>query len=397
MRDKGSRLSEDQNVTLIYGRHRVHGLVDGDTHRHQCSVWVDGRRACDCQGYFYNDVCSHIWALIEEIPTQKTQEAFERAIKLPEELRNNKMVLDTTSLSVSTELEAINKMFSPTDDPSHKYAGIPLKSGIAFSGRPKAGKTTLTIQLTYDILNNIIQTTDESHNALFFDTEGSIHSYIGWQDVFEQRYGLDTEIVPVEPKVSNGEVDRFDMERNPDADAQLFVMDVRDLQKILTIHGRPARVNTEEGKMRLMPNGSFPDDIRRTPIGQFVFTNDISVMTYDSVTNPIEMFTNRQQDRPTRAKATSWLMLQAQALAEAREMVQFYISHLSKNPANQYSRPDMIGGKNFKHQVKFATYLRESGDDVREMKLFRHPSKKPWEDEYHLKLEDGKGFVDHTE
>jgi hypothetical protein len=323
------------------------------------------------------------------VESETTREALLAAIDKEEP----DMTLQANELSIPTTIPSYNRMMSPTGDENHPLAGIPRKTGIGIAGRPQSGKTTSCFQLMYEVFRDS-DSDEEQSNGLIVDTEGSIHTYYGWKETFDTRYGMDTEIVPVTPQFSNATVQKFEYERKPEAEHQVFLMDVRDLTRILTLHGRPAQIGTEDGKMKLQPNGDFPDDIRDTPMGQFVFQNNIDVITYDSVTNPLETFTNRQQDRPTRAKATAWWMLQAQALAEARDMVQFYIAHLSKNPTNPYDRPDIIGGKNLKHQIKFAIYMRQDGETERAMKLFRHPSKQQWDDEWYMDLQTGKGFVD---
>ena len=299
------------------------------------------------------------------------------------------MTIDVNDLSIQTSIQPFNQMMSPSGDTNNPLAGIPRKTGIGLSGRPESGKTTLSYQLGHETMLQ----EGEGSNMLLFDTEGSIHTYHAWKDAMADRYAMDTEIIHVDPVIKNGEVKNFDYERNPDVDHQIFLLDVRDLTKILTLHGRPARIDTEDGKMKLQPNGDFPSDISKTPIGQFVFQNDIDFMAYDSITNPLETFTNRQQDRPTRAKATAWWMLQAQALAQERDMVQVYITHLSKNPTNPYDRPDILGGKNVKHQIKYSIYLRQANDNERAMKLFRHPGKEPWSEEWYMDLKTGVGFV----
>lgn len=375
-------------VTVHYGPEGVYGSVIGSTgDEHFCSIRFDGRRLCDCKGYYFRDECTHLVALAESVPAESTQEALIDALRkdIPEN-----MTLQAEDLTIKTTLRTFNEMMSPTGEENHALAGIPVKTGIGISGRPEAGKTTLTFQMMHEVLRKY----GEGTNALIFDTEGSMHTYYGWQDAFQNRFGLNTEIVPVKPIIADAEVKSFEMERKPEADNQIFLLDVRDLTKILTIHGRPAEIGTEDGKMKLEPNGDFPKDIRETPIGQFVSQNDVRALTYDSITNPLETFTNRQQDRPTRAKATSWWMLQAQSLAAEFDLVQFMITHLSKNPTNPYERPSIIGGKNVEHQIKYSIYLRNANENERAMRLFRHPSKEPWDEQWFLDLQTGKGMVD---
>lgn len=379
---KAERLSD--YTAVHYGSDLVWGTVVGGSGRlHHCAIWLDGRQVCDCRGYHYHDDCSHLRALAHATPSG-TRERLIEALNTDQIMPRQK-----NDLMIRTGIEPFNEMMSPTGDSGHPMAGIPRGSGIGLSGRPQAGKTTLSFQLAHEVMAK----SGEGSNALMFDTEGSIYTYQMWQETFSSRYGLDTTIVDVEPIIVDGEVQGFNAQRDPDADHQIFVMDVRDLSKILTIHGRPGKISTEDSKMKLVPDGPHEEDISDTGIGHFVIQNDVDYIAYDSITNPIEHFTNRQQDRPTRAKATAWWMLQAQALAEETNMVQVYITHLSKNPTNPYDRPDVLGGKNVKHQMKFMIYMRESEDTERAMRLFRHPGKKPWDQEWYMDLQTGKGFV----
>jgi len=377
--------SELSDVDLLYSRAAVYATVEGSTGRsHSCGIHFDGRRLCDCRGFYYQSHCSHLEAMIREIPSRDTREHLRDALDT-----DPTMPKQTTDLAVRTTLPPFNEMMSPTDDGNHPLAGIPKRTGIAMSGRPEAGKTITSFQLAHEVMAEGGPDT----NALLFDTEGSLHTYYGWKETFQNRFGLDTEIVEVEPKFVNGTWKDFDYTIDPDVDHQIFLMDIRDLENILAVHGRPANIDTEDDKIKLAPDGNFESDIRDTPIGQFCFQEDVEYLVYDSITNPLETFTNRQQDRPTRAKATAWWMLQAQALAEKRDMVQVFITHLSKNPTNPYDRPDILGGKNVKHQVKYSIYMRQSDGSERAMKLFRHPSKEPWDDQWHMSLEGGKGMV----
>lgn len=387
-------MTQQEEVTIRYGSSSVYGLVESDSadHPHSVIVHLDGRRMCDCKGFYYRDHCSHIDRLLDAVPARSTRQSLEDALEIDYK-DNTNMALQEEDLCIPTSLMTFNEMMSPTGQMKGSLAGIPQKTGIGLCGKPQAGKTTLSFQLGHEVMRS----KGEGSNMLLFDTEGSMHTYYSWMKTFQTRFGLDTEIVPVELDYRNGEVQNMTTDKDPDKDHHIFLLDVRNLPKIHALHGRPSKVNTEDSKMKLEPNGEFPDDIRKTPMGQFVFQENIDYTVYDSITNPLEEFTNRQQDRPTRAKATAWWMLQAQSLAEERDMVQVFITHLSKNPTNPYDRPDILGGKNVKHQIKYSMYLREAQDNERAMRLFRHPGKEPWTDEWFVDLQGGKGFVDINE
>lgn len=373
--------------SVRYGHRSVRGLIESETseHPHGVLIRLDGRRLCDCVGFHYRNRCSHIDRLIEELPSHSAREAFRESLE-----RDPDKNMSSTELTIRTTLQPFNEMIDPLGRNDGKFSGIPVSTGIGLAGRPEAGKTTFSFQMAHEVMRH----RGEGSNALMFDTEGSSHTYHMWQETFQQRFGLDTETVEVDVNYSNGQIHGLDYTKDPEVDHHIFILDVRDLTKILALHGRPANIGTEDGKMKLEPNGDFPDDIQDTPIGQFVSQESIDYLVYDSVTNPLETFTNRQQDRPTRAKATAWWMLQAQSLAEDRDLVQVFIVHLSKNPTNPYDRPDILGGKNIKHQIKYSVYMREMSEGERSMKLFRHPGKEPWNEEWFMKMESGKGFVD---
>lgn len=375
-------VQEGRVLNVWYAPGFVYGVVAGNSNFHTPEVRLDGRRYCGCKGCWFNgdDLCSHMVALVESVEPEATR------IKLYEALQQSEPIMNVDDYYVRTMVSTFNEMMSM----GGIEAGLPRKSGMVLAGRPEAGKTILTYQFAFDTLRSIGE-----GNAVIVDTEGSGPIYAMWEQIFIDRFGIDVEVVPVEIFVDDQGNISHDMTRKPDAEHQIFIIDVRELEDILRIHGRPANINTEDNKMKLDPAGEFVD-VWDSWMGQFVSNNDIVYHAYDSVSNPLEIFTNRQQDRPTRSKATQWWLLQAQAMAQNMDTVQVYVTHLSKNPASPYDRPGIIGGKAVKHQNKHAIYLNTSDSDAghRQMRLLRHPSKTPWVDKYQLNLESGAGFVD---
>jgi len=37
-------------------------------------IRFDGRRICDCRGFYYNDLCRHLVALARSVPSESTRE-----------------------------------------------------------------------------------------------------------------------------------------------------------------------------------------------------------------------------------------------------------------------------------------------------------------------------------
>lgn len=378
--EKGNRLAAEGDVETIYLPDLIGGIVEGsDGMVHTPSIYFDGRRYCGCRGYWYSedDVCSHIVATIESVVPEETRDRLYYGI------RNGSPM--TESQYVHTTLKPWNRMMSTDGDASG--GGIPHRSPFALAGRYKAGKTILSYQLVFEALRNA------GGNALIVDTESSLDTYQDWQPTFESRYGIDVNLTEIYPTVRGDDVSWGDYGTDPDADHQIFVMDVRSLEDILTIHGRPMRMDTSGGKMQIMPNGDF-DRALDSPIGKFVRSKDIEMVVYDSISNPLEIFTNRQPDRPARAKATNWWLLPAQEIAQKERTMQVYVTHLTKNPSQQSDRPEILGGKAVGHQTKYQVYLREAHKNLRALKLFRHPSREPWTDTYWMDLRTGEGYVE---
>lgn len=382
---RGQALASNGGVkTISYQTEMVHGQVEGTGTLHYPEIHFDGRMYCGCRGYVYHDKpCAHLIALVESVPSNQTRDTLKRVIA-DDETNYTNTTMSLQDNIIETDLDAFNDMMAL--EGTGITGGLPMKTGIGIAGRPKAGKTILSFQMAMDAMSNT------GKNALILDTEGNIMTYYGWIEVFQNRFGIDVSLIEVDCFVDGADV-QFDYSHDPDAEHQLFVLDVRELQDILAIHGRPAAVSTADGKMALEPNGEHVN-VWESPIGKLIANNDIVFQAYDSISNPLESFTNRQQDRPTRAKATQWWLLQAQALADDLDLCQVYVTHLTKNPANQWDRPDTVGGKALKHQTSFFIYLRQSDKEEREMKLFRHPNKQEWVDEWNIDIESGKGFVD---
>lgn len=395
--NRGEELTED--VEFFLGSNLTWGVVPSsreDGADHHCGIWRDGRRICDCQGFFYHDEsrCSHLRALALSVPIDEIRESLMDSLRQPieEPDMSVRMNIDTAK----TSIDAINEAMAPKGEGTNsEHAGLQVGEAVAFVARPKTGKTLLTYQLGFEVLNSMGE-----GNALFFDTEGTKTLYEHWARRMAKRFDMDIALVEVNPRVNEGMTQVLQFEYDDyfedEPDHTFYIMDVRDLEKILCIHGRPASISTDDGKMKLEPKDEgFEGDVIDTPIGGFVSNNDIQYMAYDSVTNPLEVFTNRQQDRPTRAKATSWWMLRMQELAEQYSMVVTFITHLSKNPTNPYATPDMIGGKNLKHQAKFWVYMRGAkGENQRTIEMMRHPSRPTKEKSWTLEINTAKGFID---
>lgn len=377
--------------TLEYRMGGVYGIVRSGEMYHHVSLKFDGRTHCGCKGGFYEGVCSHMVAVAEAVEMDSVRDKLFAAIE-------SDPTMSVDDLYVETELSEFNELMGTNG----VTGGLPKKSGMVLAGRPQAGKTIFSYQMVFEAMKKMSVPNDkqrytpdegENLNALIVDTEGSMYTYELMKETFENRYQIDTALVEVDVIVDGARAD-FQFTRDPEADHQIFVMDVRQLDDILTIHGRPAEIGTEGGNMSIHPDGEHKG-VWESPMGQFAHKNDICYMAYDSITNPIETtFTNRQQDFPPRSKATQWWMGQVQGIAQELEVVQLYTTHLTKNPTQQWDRPDYVGGKSVKHNNKHAVYLHRAEDGLRAMQLFRHPAKPEWEEEVYLSLEEGKGYKD---
>ena len=246
---------------------------------------------------------------------------------------------------------------------------------IATYGMSQVGKTTLWLQMLYDISDQT------GKPALAYDCEGGMQEFVKqWDAKFKKLY----------PK------------------AQVDVRVKRDYKGILKDHGLIVKVKysgadaksdaakrNTSGKMAL----TLVDEID-SEIEKLVVEKKYCAIMYDSITMPMKFFGSEQQNFPARSYAqTLWFQKMLDLIDDHGTYI-IANHHASKNPANQYETEKMSGGGNVQYFCKVIIYIKKveakGARAYRWIKLARYFSKPPNEHETLVKLTDD-GYIDVSE
>lgn len=265
--------------------------------------------------------------------------------------------------------------------------GVPSRAMTALFGSPEAGKTTLGMQLTCEaaVLQN--------GNACVLDTELNEHAFSDLAEKFSNRWDEDINVVFVQPDVrkksgkdgKDGK-DRYDVkwmyeDEVPKSGFTLFVIQCPDIEKITHLYGQGVEINiTEGGKVDAEHvTGSWINDIRETPLGQFVEKHNIRAFLIDSATNPMDKIIAKTKNFPGRSDVTQiWLVRHMElcwgthpvfSKEDKNEILRydglasFVVLHESKNEAGAFSKElKMEGGKGVRYNVKHVLYLLDRNE-----------------------------------
>lgn len=293
---------------------------------------------------------------------------------------------------VETDLDNLNSL----------TGGLPKGSLLGIYGQATSGKTILTTQAAW----NTMKTRDG--NALIIDTEGSLPTHREWAERFNDRYDLD---VSVDTVIANTGSGQPSLKAEQDSDgSSLYVVALSDIQDILALHGREAKITASGNKMDLERGGSWSADPAESPIAEWCQAHDVVFTAYDSVTMPLTIFGSGQQNFPARSMATQWWMLTAQFLAQRLDLVSVCTMHRTASPSG-FDRAQATGGKAVLHNLKTLLYLEHKSDNDkhspspptkfprdndhgRYVWLARHPSRPEWERCVLLNI-GSEGFEDY--
>lgn len=347
----------------------------------------NGIMSCGCKHMFYNlKPCSHLYALLN------SNEQYINKYIIGDKMRPR---------FAKTKLRAIRRLIK----------GIPVGSPLGMYGSPEAGKTTLAIQLMFELLSK-----RKTHkNGIIIDTEGSSFTISEWLDVFNERYDLGAEVVfvtfdVVEKAVGRGYSKKIEMIYDPPKfnSPSIFVFDVRNVEDLLTLIGKSSSLSiSQKGKIDLVPDSKlFKTDFKESILFDVIEKYNIKAMCLDSISYPLQAFGMSRSNFPARAQAANWIMSAVHNISERLELCSFVIAHQTLDPADTYSKPEFTGGKAVLHALKFILYIsaiatshtpktdvpnRSKAD--RELWNKRHPSKPPFGMYQMLTLTD-EGFVD---
>lgn len=352
------------------------------------SVKETGEIMCGCPAGSRQRACWHLCAIF--ITTKKRPAAKNFIRKIAERY------IDETPPSPPKEQEDDNYIMTGMEGFDSLVGGLAKAGALAVVGPYRSGKTILNIQLA------CITIKETGKNALIVDTEGNLHAYRHWGKVFDKRYDIGMDLSFTKARL---EKDTISVPAAEHKKSTLFVVDVRNIEKILALHGRHAKLGFKGGKMTLIPEPNGWKEIPESPIGRLINKNTVGFLGYDSITAPLLDFGTERQNFPARANATNLWLLQVEKAAEEFGCVVVGILHESVDPTSTFSKPKHTGGKSVGYTFKsmiYITHLRSGHtpstskrpEYVREIWNMRHPYKAPWQTYQELELCD-EGFRDY--
>ena len=247
---------------------------------------------------------------------------------------------------------------------------------IACYGASQSGKTTLWLEMLYDLSDQL------EKPALAYDCEGGLAEFVEyWEPIFREAY----------PK------------------AQVDVRMKRDYKAILRDHGTTvvprysgtkaksddAKKNTS-GKTTI----SVVEEVPVSPISKLIEKKGYCAVLYDSITMPMKVFGSDQQNFPARAHAQTIWFAEMLNVIDEHGVIVIANHHASKNPAQPQAAEEMAGGSTVQYYAKIILYLKKpfkakGVTAYRVLKLARFFNRPPNEHENLIKLTD-KGYVDAT-
>lgn len=376
--------------SIVKSKNGLHSVVISDDHY-----------SCSCKYFFYRDgMCSHLVALsIYNKEYNKYMQRFLKGVKMIPKY-------------IPTSLTSINELMG----------GLPRGSAIGVYGTPASGKSIMTIQMLFEIIKYYKTLSEEKKdksllkNCLIIDTEGGSYTIDGWHKILNKRYGLNTSLVYVKMaietrKVGKGESLKVVLKYTPKKfiTPAIFVLDIRSVEKLLQLVGRSASLTmSNSGKIGLEPNNKlWVKDINQAPLSKLIRENNIKGMVIDSVTYPTLEFGMERTNFPVRAEAIAWMMSSLNNITEENGLISFIVSHETSDPVDQYTTPEIVGGKALKHSLKFTIYMSGKATSktphtdnsnrtkaTREVWMKRHPSRPPMSMYRYIELTP-RGYVDY--
>lgn len=249
------------------------------------------------------------------------------------------------------------------------------RSVHSIHGASQVGKTTLMLQLLYDLSQKMKRPT------LLYDTEGGGEEFLKhWGPVFSKKY----------PK------------------ARVDVRTMCPIRDILYDHGKTVKFKMsgearKSQEAKLNTGGKIDtiliDDMDPSPMSALVAKEKYGAIAYDSVTMPSKYFGPVQQNFPARNYAQTLWFVEMLSINARHDCYIFASHHSSKNPADPYAREQMAGGSATQYISKVILYMKKwqarGATSYRTVKLARYFDKAPNEHEALIKL-TADGYVDAT-
>ena len=384
-----------------YGNFKLAGLVLDSGRVYHYNPWIakDGTFYCDCQGFEgAGTLCSHLVALLRKAYFED-YEIEEYIMGLRGEYTG-----DFDEMIYETSIEGYNKLFGG------------LRAGRHISGlfaRPQIGKSIMLSQFMTDMALK------HDASSILIDTEGGFAPE--WIEAAAQRAGGEVEVVFVDWRVkvitkdrdkgkSQHQTPEYPNFKLPKFNADtptIFIYDARNIVQIFPFFGRPQAFKVKSGVIEPIEGGGLVS-IDQSPIGKIMDAADVKFVANDSLSAPLEAyFTGGMINYRTRAKATQVWLGRCQDLIDEYKCVLMNTAHATKDPTNQWSIAEPVGGKAILHNNKYIAYLRKYGNKkaakeqginyttLRKMSVYRHMTKPQGEEEALMRTVNG-GVIDFS-
>jgi hypothetical protein len=250
--------------------------------------------------------------------------------------------LDSNIPIIKSSCENINSLL--------KIGGYPTRTLIGIFGPSGSAKSILCWQEAFFFLKQ------SQKNVLYFGTEGGEEMYPQlWFSRWKERFALKSE----------------DLQR-------VYVLSMRDIQKILELHGYIVRIKREySGKLDVLTTGLNLKKYEKegkfkgaylSPIEEFVVNNNVGMIIVDSISNPIdlEFSGGGYLDFPARAGITSKWLNVLQRIASRMDVLILTVYHHSVRPGSEPDLstlkdvPKIKGGEITEYNLKIILYLHNS-------------------------------------
>lgn len=251
--------------------------------------------------------------------------------------------------------------------------GFDTDSVASVFGMPKIGKSLFLIQMATDIASQM------GKNVLLVDTEGGAERFVNlWLDRFNKRMNSNV---------------KFEVVMRRTIEGVLGFHGIQSSKRISEVTEKNGVV--KGGKIELVLKGFVEPEIEKV-----IEQKNIGIVIYDSLTEPLRVFGNRQENYPARADATGYLFDGIFGMMDKYQVLVFATHHQTLNPANPYAVPDMRGGNVVHHLSKTVLYMdgwdKKSMRDYRKMYVVRYYNIPSWKKVMYFTIKDD-GFYSVTE
>jgi len=227
---------------------------------------------------------------------------------------------------------------------------------LAIFGMPETGKTIFLNQEACYVSKSL------HTGALLIDTEGGNYvMLLKWLQTYQQKFSATYDIVKCKLKE-----DKIEYSKSPEH-LPLFVINLRDIKTFMQFFGYTIDVDVSDKGKFSVRNMKSAKNFCEELISQY----DISVLTIDSLSNPLAIFSGGLVNYPARADALKMLFSSIQSIAEDNDILIFISHHATFDPQNPYSEPSLYGGKWVKHNTKISLYFEESKSRKKEFQGIR--------------------------